>query len=309
MPSVTRIRKAPANLDAFVEEIAPGMARLYGEAAGAHYRNTACASLAATIGHPAVGAYAFLQDETAAGLCFVVKRTASGHIAFIHVLASAADRGIEKELAAAAVRGLREEGFERIVAECIPFCRLDLEGSFVPLGFERVPRLLMAALLTSPGLRTPANEGRVCTVADVDALADVLVDAYREHPGRGLHTEVRSNEQAAEFLRLVFGGGFGAVHPGYVRAIDRNGQAAALIIGCEVAAQVGFVLQVAVRRRFQGRGLGRQLMRESAERFRQRGMERMALGVTRTSPALRLYGRLGFKELRAVDVYVWRRGM
>lgn len=56
-------------------------------------------------------------------------------------------------------------------------------------------------------------------------------------------------------------------------------------------------LAVAVAARHRGRGLGTRLMRELGERARAEGVRRLSLSVDAENPALRLYERLGYREL------------
>jgi len=215
---------------------------------------------------------------------------------------------VEQQLVTEAVRGFRANGAEGIVAECVAFCPLRLEGTYRALGFEKVERLLMAAPLSLPTLACvgPPTSRPYEEEQWVD-IAETIVDAYRDHPGRKLHVEVRDPLHALAFLKSVSSGGYGLAQPGYGRAIRRNGRCAGAIVGCEVAPDVGFVLQVAVRPPFQRQGIGTQLLRDLAYEYRKAGLSRMALGVTRTNPAKRLYDRLGFGSLRPVNAYVWWR--
>jgi ribosomal protein S18 acetylase RimI-like enzyme len=303
-----RLETLPDNFPEFVGEIASGIGGLYGPRAAETYHQTARKRVQATIAHPAVDAIAVGEDaaQGVAGFLLSVMRGTVGQIAFIHVLQRYAGQGVEQRLIEEAVRTLRAGGAEGIVSECITFCPLDLEGTYESLGFRRIERVLMAAPLDTPGLAPPPlAESFACDQAATPDLAAIIVKTYRDHPGRDIHPEVRSRESAGQYVASVLQGGFGRVRSGYVRAIRRERGPIAMVAGCEVAPGVGFVLQVAVIPAYQRKGLGTQLLQELATRLRQAGLRQLALGVTRSNPALQLYERLGFKPLRSIDVHVW----
>lgn len=58
---------------------------------------------------------------------------------------------------------------------------------------------------------------------------------------------------------------------------------------------------VAVRDRWRGTGLGTALMKELAAAAREQGFRRLSLSVDSGNPALRLYERLGYRELSTDD--------
>jgi GNAT superfamily N-acetyltransferase len=312
---IVPLQRLPDNLDAFVEEVAAGLEGLYGPKAAAAYRVNARPGLESALHHPTVlflaafpadsGPRRF-DDGEAAAIAMTTTKQNVAQIAFMHVLRGWAGAGVERALAAELVRRLREKDVAGILAEPVPMCRLDIDEAFTDLGFQRVERELMIAELGEHGLgRAALRETVTCDHRDLHEVADVIVDAYTGHPGRGLHAEVQTNDRAFAFVKAVEEGFFGPARAAYTRLIRRNGRCIGAIVGCEVAPEVGFILQVVVRRDWQRRGIGAVLIRELTDCFRQAGLERVALGVTSANPARRLYERMGFRRLAPVTAYIW----
>ncbi len=307
-PHIEIIRQLPANFDDFVEEIAAGLASVYGAKAAHHYRENAARALGTSMAHPAITTWAVLDGSRTIALLMAVVRQNVAQLAFVHLLGAFEGRGIESDLVRRAVAHFRGQDVPGIVCEFVPLCTLDLEQTFDELGFDRIERLLLHAPLRErglarPGLRTSAP----VEPDDLLEVAEVICDAYANHPGRRLHVEVRSVEGAYAFIQSATQGAFGASRAGFVRCIRRDERIAGAIFGCEAAPDVGFVLQVAVRRDWQSKGLGTALLRDLALCFADAGYTRVALGVTSDNPARRLYERLGFRRLRPLTAYTWWR--
>jgi len=121
MIRVDRANGLPENFGEFVDEIAEGLAGLYGEAAAAQYREVADRAVLATMEHPDVDALVARSGGEAAGMLFAASRGMTGPISFIHVLRRFAGHGVERRLVEESVRTLRSAGVDAIVSECIPF--------------------------------------------------------------------------------------------------------------------------------------------------------------------------------------------
>ena len=307
MYRVQETRKLPGDFAAFVTEIAAGIDGLYGAEAARNYRESAAEVIQASLHNGAAHALVAKEGGNAAGILMSFERHAVGYISFVHVLQSHAGRGVEDRLVRECVWTFRAGGVEGIVSECVPLCRLDVDSTYQSMGFERVARALLAAELDTSLLSAVEDRTTPITKGQYGEAAAVIADAYTDHPGRRLHVEVRREETALDFVERVAAGEHGPVQPDYLRAMIKDGQMIGVIFGCQVAPSHGFVLQVAVRRVFQRQGAGAALIADSARAFRRAGMKQLALGVTLSSPALRLYERLGFKVMRPVDAYAWWR--
>lgn len=318
---IRRISSPPPNAAAFIAETAAGLGELYGPAAAEHYRRVAPGGMRATLAHAASYAIAALDDDARAlGCLMAVLRSPAANITFIHVLRPFEGQGVENRLVERAAADFQRDELDHIVCECVPFCRLDLLPTFSTCGFERIERLLMLAPLrqevpgrtntTGPISHAPnVRPGSIvaCNPTHWHDLAECLVDAYRNDPGRRLHIEVTKPELAYTFVSRVAAGAFGRVRPGYMIAAFDAGRCLGAALGCETAPDTGFVLQVVARPEYRRRGIATLLLQHLADAFRHSGLSQIALGVTKTNPARLLYEKLGFSPLRDVDAYVWWR--
>ena len=302
-----RLRRLPSNADAFVEEIAEGLTGLYGPEAAAQYRATGTKVLQSAIDHGGVDVIGVQEGRCAAGMLMTYVRYRIGYVSFLHVLNGYEDRHVERRLIREGVRTLRAGGVDGIVYECLAFGAPDLDGTFPPLGFEPIDRAIMMAPLRDGDWAPYRPVTSEAEPESFQEVAQTIVDAYEEHPGRRLHVEVCQPAYAVDFLRRVVEEDYGYFRPAYMRAAWRGERCTGAIVGCEVAPGYGFVLQAAVRRDNRHQGIGATLVRDLAHAFWQAGMRHVALGVTLDNPARALYERLGFTVARPVRVYAWWR--
>ncbi|MCH7910447.1 MAG: GNAT family N-acetyltransferase [Candidatus Hydrogenedentes bacterium] len=301
-----RIRDVPRNFDAFVEEVGKGLGALYGPAAEQEYRATARARVAKILGYPSVVAYGAFEDEDAAGMVMGVLRPDAAHITFLHVLSGHTGAGVEEELIEADVLEFRRLGVPGMVSECVPHCPLNEETVYRRLGFTKSDRAIMGRFLENvPEAVDGDPVSRIVSPGEERNVAGTIVAAYRNHPDRALHPEVRNVDGAQRFVESIRAGNFGRFEPEYARALDGKCGLAGIVLGCETVANVGFVLMVSVVPNMQGQGRGAILMRDLMREFQGFGLERVALGVTLDNPAVRLYERLGFLVLKTVRAYAW----
>ena len=302
------IDRLPENFPEYIEDIAEGLTELYGTAAGEAYRKIAPKAVEATMRSPEVHTWCAQVNGEAAGMAMALFAEDAGRIPFIHVVRRYAGTGVEDGLLREAVKTLQAGGVSSMVSECVPFCDVELRAPFEALGFEVFPRQLMIAdthLLSNIGIGVAHSAP--CSAVEMRGAAETIAAAYDGHAERALLPDVRDAKSAEAYLRATLQGVYGASHPEYVRVVRGPDGVVGVVVGCEVAPGVGFVLQVAVRPDARKRGLGRVLIQDLATCFLKRGMRRTALGVTIANPARNLYLRLGFEPLRDVDAFVWTR--
>lgn len=285
------------------------MEQVYGPAAAEEYRRSGAARVLATISHPGVEGLAILHGQDARAILMSLVHENMGQIFFLHVLRGQEPGHPERELLRHAVEGLRAEPVEGIVCETLvfnPVAALEVLGD---LGFRRFERAIMRGPLDFPALQTDLSEGltRPFEVTEYRAVAECLMAAYASDPAIDLHREVSTLKGAVRLVESIAKGSFGEYRREYGRCIEQNGQIVSVLLGCEAARKVGFVVQVATRPEYRQRGFAEVLMRETAAAFRLAQLEHIALGVTLANPARRLYERLGLSVRREVDAYVWWR--
>lgn len=303
-------RLLPANAQDFLSETAESLRELYGPAAAREYLENAPGLLRGTLAHPSVRAFAIDGGGgTAHALVLAVLRPPIAQVVYFHVLERHLGRGLEAALLESTVGCLRNESIEGITAEYLPAFPMEVGPTYEALGFIAEPRTLMLASLRAPSLALDAPVSEPIGPREWDDAARILVEAYRSHPGRRLHLEVRDPAQARSFLQTAANGGYGASDSAFTRLLRdaATNEPAGMIIGSRAAPGVGFVLHVAVTPSHQGKGVGRQLVCDLALAFRQAGYDRVALGVTEGNPARRLYERLEFTPVRSLTAWYWWR--
>ena len=299
----------PENFHAFQMEIADGLRQFYGPRAAADYRRKADVNLRANLHDPSVLALAAYEGHTVMGFLLGIQRGTALEISFLHVLRPYTGGAVEAQLVRKAVGLFRDAGIEAIIVESVSFCALDLEGVFAELGFAHIRRQLMMASTVQPPPPTSEARREIRPIVQDDwpEVAACIVDAYRDHPDALLHTEVQNVINAAEFVARVVEGNFGSFSPSFARAHWGKDSCLGAIFGCEIAEGVGFILQVAVRRKMQNKGIGAALIVSLQHAFEKEKFGKVALGVTQESPACRLYERHHFTRLAPVDAFVWWR--
>jgi ribosomal protein S18 acetylase RimI-like enzyme len=142
-----------------------------------------------------------------------------------------------------------------------------------------------------------------------EQAATVIALAYGDHVDSEINEQYRTVAGARRFLHnIVRYPGCGMFFkPASMVAFDRQtGWVAGIVLVSFVAPQTGHVTQLCVTPQSQGSGLGRELLRRAMHALYLNGAKRVTLTVTGANePALELYRRSGFREMRSFLAYVW----
>lgn len=179
--------------------------------------------------------------------------------------------------------------------------------------FERLLMALEANTTLPPGRESVAQRFRLESWNDggCDAAAKVISLAYAGHVDAEINEHYRTARTATRFVyNLVQFPGCAAFHqPASYLAFDlATGQIAGISLSSFIAKDVAHIAELCIVPRFQGIGLGYELLRRSIEMLRNAGAKRISVTVTASNlGAVRLYTRCGFRQTRLFYAYVWER--
>jgi ribosomal protein S18 acetylase RimI-like enzyme/N-acetylglutamate synthase-like GNAT family acetyltransferase len=303
MIAIQRIHTIPENSPVFFDEMAQGIRTIYGNRAATAYRNTIDIQIEHAIHHPQVLTYSAENDGKTVGICGGIIQDGKCTIVLLHVLAEFERRGVEAPLLEKLIKECHQMNLGGIIYENIPLFDADVNTTFAAQGFSHLPRVLMNGPLTET--KGKPYESVPIQAFQFEIAASILIDSYSGHPDRILHQEIRSVPAAVKLMTNVNAGLFGACDAEYIRWIFDGQEPAGIILGCESVEGVGFILQVAVKKTFQGKGLGKVMIEEMKDIFSGKGLDMISLGVTQGNPAQDLYKKCGMEPVKHLDSFAW----
>jgi len=274
--------------------------------------------------------YAALRQGTVVGYCFFVYEDEKGLLGDLYVLEAYRHEHPQGDAAGIATLLLQHalETLEhappvrRIEAQLIPFGLEPLEPLFQARHFDSFPRLFMYKQLTPrrwsrrgrPGSTLGGAEEattepgtelglelRLWDDSYFEAMADLIVDSYSRHVDSRINDHYGSSAGALRFLKniVVFPGCGVFQRDASLVAREAGSPPGEGLVGAvltsQVARGVAHITQICVRRRWQGRGLGRRLLLAALERLAAKGYTGVSLTVTaENAPAVTLYRHLDF---------------
>ena len=252
------------------------------------------------------------------GYCFFLYENRKGLLGDLYVLPGyheneyPEDPGVARLLLENALETLlHSPHLDRVEAQLISFGREPLREVFGAHGFSVFPRLFMYRPLAGPPPpRTtgPAEELKLRPWKDnFDEVADLIVDAYRNHVDSRLNDQYADRKGARKFLQnIITFPGCGVFQRKFsLRAVEAgSNRLAGILLTSEVAADVAHFTQVCMRREWMGRGVGRRMMEETLRLLHGAGFRGVSLTVTASNEnAVRLYEQLGFNVIKEFEAY------
>ena len=143
----------------------------------------------------------------------------------------------------------------------------------------------------------------------MEASSGLIADVYRDHVDSRINDQYRSPAGARRFLHNIVhfpGCGQFRQEASYLALEAATGSLAGICLATRVAPDTGHITQVCVARRWQGFGVGYEMMRRSLVSLLYDGCREVSLTVTASNAgAVSLYERMGFSTLRTFRAFVW----
>ncbi|MGD1069017.1 MAG: GNAT family N-acetyltransferase [Bryobacteraceae bacterium] len=177
--------------------------------------------------------------------------------------------------------------------------------------FERLLMRIDASTALPPARNPAVNRFRIEPWQDHhhDAAASVISLAYDSHIDSQINDQYRTFAGAHRFLgNIVQFPGCGTFYrPASLVAFDRaTGWMAGIVLSSFVSDEAAHVTQLCVTPLGKRKGLGYELLRQSAGALHAAGARRISLtATTANKEAVDLYLRCGFTEVRRFFAYVW----
>jgi ribosomal protein S18 acetylase RimI-like enzyme len=258
----------------------------------------------------------------AAGFSFYVIDGTRASIGDIYVSEPYRGSGIDNQLAVTVLEKLRTQPrLRRIESQSVSFNNMGADQVFLSQGFQRFHRRFMLAHLSSfDGLPESAGAAaggpgtiriRPWREDDYGGAVRTIFRSYRGEDDSRINSQYGSEEGCAELLSIltdtVWCGRF-LPEASRVAACSVTGNQVGVLIASQMSPATGHLGQISVLPAYQGKGIGRGLIRSAKSELCKRGFDCVSLAVTATnSRAVSLYESCGFSTIHSFPVYFWRR--
>ncbi len=237
-----------------------------------------------------------------------------GYVGNLYVRRKSASPQTYDQLLDPTLSSLRAWGrVQRIECQAFSF-NCDLAPLFTRHGFEALERhFLYRDLIPGKDVGRQRDSDSPFRIVNwesryLEPAAQLVFDSYQTSADYRICRDYQSQQGCLRFLRnLVDSPGCGTFFPetSYL-ALDSSGMACAVLITSKIGPETGMIPQISVRRDFQGRGIGSQLLETYFQSAHRLGLRRVALSVTNSNKgAHQLYSRLGFNTAKDFHAFIW----
>jgi ribosomal protein S18 acetylase RimI-like enzyme len=188
---------------------------------------------------------------------------------------------------------------------------------FRQAGFQIFRRLFMVqplpGFVPAPVVDLPSElELRSWRDEDLPAAAQLISEAYRDHPDSLINDQYRTTYGSLRFLHNIVrysGCGVFSTQVSHVVVHRKSRELVALLLGSRVSTESGHITQICVHPSFRRRGLARMLLSIAAYCFTRQSVSEISLTVTEdNTQAIDLYLAEGYDCAHRFDAAVWQRG-
>jgi ribosomal protein S18 acetylase RimI-like enzyme len=189
-------------------------------------------------------------------------------------------------------------------------------GLFRMAGFHVFRRLFMVlplqGFLPDPVAQLPNDLLlRPWRDEDLAAAAQLISDAYRDHPDSLINDQYRSVHGSMRFLNnIVRYSGCGAfcAPASHVIVHRQSRELVGLLLGSRVSQESGHITQICIHPNFRRHSLARMLLSVANYSFMRQGVSEISLTVTEANDrAINLYLSEGYSCAHRFDAAVWHR--
>jgi ribosomal protein S18 acetylase RimI-like enzyme len=260
--------------------------------------------------------YAAIENGEVVGYAFFVYEGNKGVIGDLFAYSNDPDhaRTIRTRLLNHVIETMQQTpGIHRIEAQLLVHESGTLADPFRQEGFRSFQRIFME--LPLKGWRAselPQQHGfdlRRWSEVDFQPAAHLITAAYAGHIDSQINDQYRSSSGSLRFLNnVVRFPGCGQFDGNCSFTLYDRGtrQMVGLLLCSLVRSDVGHVTQICVLPQYRSKRLGERLIVECAKNLQQRGASELSLTVTKANTrAVDLYQRLGFRQTKVFDAFVW----
>ena len=270
--------------------------------------------------------YAALRDRQVIGYAFCVYEETKAVIGDVYAMSGLVDGTLAALGSAHAVEEtllkhlletlLNSPQIDRIESQLLLHPAETHAGLFRMAGFHVFRRLFMVlplqGFLPDPVAQLPNDLLlRPWRDEDLAAAAQLISDAYRDHPDSLINDQYRSVHGSMRFLNnIVRYSGCGAfcAPASHVIVHRQSRELVGLLLGSRVSQESGHITQICIHPNFRRHSLARMLLSVANYSFMRQGVSEISLTVTEANDrAINLYLSEGYSCAHRFDAAVWHR--